>query len=95
MQDVFTSAVKAGDQVRAAGRTETGRKGDTRFEVQSVTNTRTNVTAENPDSVRLASPLTNGQRRDTTTDREPRLQYLERQIEQLQREVERLRRAMK
>jgi hypothetical protein len=49
MQAQFSNVIKAGDQVRATGRTETGPAGDTHFEVQSVTNLRSNARAENPD----------------------------------------------
>ena len=49
MQDRFANILSKGDQVRATGRTETGPAGDTHFEVQSVTNLRTNAIAENPD----------------------------------------------
>jgi hypothetical protein len=49
MQDRFANLIKQGDQVRATGRSETGPAGDTHFEIQNVTNLRTNVTAENPD----------------------------------------------
>src|SRR5438094_218692 len=49
LQDRFKDILKEGDRVRATGRTETGPAGDTHFEVQSVTNLRTNAKAENPD----------------------------------------------
>jgi hypothetical protein len=49
MQDRFANLIKQGDQVRATGRSETGPAGDTHFEIQNVTNLRTNTTAENPD----------------------------------------------
>jgi hypothetical protein len=49
MQDRFANLIKQGDQVRATGRTETGPAGDTHFEIQTVTDLRTNATAENPD----------------------------------------------
>src|SRR5260370_1077363 len=49
MQARFTDILKEGDRVRATGRTETGPAGDTHFEVQSVTNLRSNAKAENPD----------------------------------------------
>jgi len=49
MQTRFTDILKEGDRVRATGRTETGPAGDTHFEVQSVTNLRSNAKAENPD----------------------------------------------
>src|SRR5947209_9120925 len=49
MQDRFANILKEGDRVRATGRTETSPAGDTHFEIQSVTNLRSNDTAENPD----------------------------------------------
>src|SRR5437773_1875019 len=49
LQSRFADLLKKGDKVRATGRTETGPAGDTHFEVQNVTNLRTNATAENPD----------------------------------------------
>jgi hypothetical protein len=49
MQDRFRNLLLQGDQVRAAGRSETGPAGEMHFEVQSVTDLRTNTTAENPD----------------------------------------------
>jgi hypothetical protein len=49
MQDRFTNAIKVGDQVRATGRLETRPRGESHFEVQSVTNVRTNATVDNPD----------------------------------------------
>jgi hypothetical protein len=49
MQDRFANLIKQGDLVRATGRTETGPAGDTHFEIQNVTNLRTNATAENSD----------------------------------------------
>src|SRR5436309_15386804 len=45
LEDQFKGILKEGDRVRATGRTETGPKGDTHFEVQSVTNLRSNATA--------------------------------------------------
>ena len=49
MQDRFTTILSKGDRVRATGRMETGPARDIHFEVQSVTNLRTNKSAENPD----------------------------------------------
>jgi hypothetical protein len=49
MQDRFTNAIRVGDEVRALGRSETGPAGDTHFEVDRVTNLRTNASVENPD----------------------------------------------
>jgi hypothetical protein len=94
VQDRFSAILKRGDPIRATGRTETGRRGDTHFEVQSVTNLRTNASADNPDFAdgpprrpdprRVAPP--------PPPDREQRLRDLENQVEQLRREIERLRR---
>jgi hypothetical protein len=49
LQDRFSNAVKVGDKVRATGQLKTGPRGDSHFEVQSVTNVRSNATVENPD----------------------------------------------
>jgi hypothetical protein len=42
----FTAILAKGDRVRATGRMETGPAGDTHFEVQAITNLRTNASAE-------------------------------------------------
>lgn len=47
LEDRFTAAVDTGDRVEAVGRVETGKKGDTRFEVRTLTNLDTQATAEN------------------------------------------------
>ena len=43
----FTAVASKGDSIRVAGRMETGPAGDTHLEVQTVTNVRTNTSAEN------------------------------------------------
>lgn len=103
MQDRFANMFKEGDKVRATGRTETGPAGDTHFEIQSVTNTRTSAVAENPDYAFGSPPPPRGARgrgmrfapppalADDAVDREQRLRDLQDQIERLQREIERLR----
>jgi hypothetical protein len=95
LEDRFSAILKRGDAVRAAGRTETGPKGDTHFEVQSVTNLRTNASADNPDFANGPPPPRPGPRRlepPPPPDREQRLRDLENQVDQLRREIERLRR---
>jgi hypothetical protein len=95
MQDRFSAILERGDPVRATGRIETGRKGDTHFEVQSVTNLRTNASADNPDFANGPPPRRPGPGRiapPPPPDREQRLRDLENQVEQLRREIERLRR---
>ncbi|HJT35547.1 MAG TPA: hypothetical protein VJ783_26200 [Pirellulales bacterium] len=47
LEDRFTAAVDTGDRVEALGRMETGKKGDSRFEVRMLTNLDTNATVEN------------------------------------------------
>jgi hypothetical protein len=41
--------VKAGDKVRATGRTEFGPEGDKHFEIETITNSSTNSKVDNPD----------------------------------------------
>jgi hypothetical protein len=94
MQDRFTAILKEGDRVRATGRTETGPAGDTHFEVQVVTNLRTDAKAENPDFANGPPPPPPGRgvAPSRAGDRERRLRGLEDQVEQLRREIQRLRR---
>ena len=94
LQSRFTDIIKEGDRVRATGRTETGPAGDTHFEVQRVTNLRSDAVAENPDFAN--GPPTPPDRRrlslDGAGDTERRLRALEDKVDRLLREVERLRR---
>lgn len=91
LQGEFAAAIKVGDPVRATGQMETGPAGDAHFEVQSVTNTRTDQTVYNPESPVVASSRPDSRRPDAASDRARRLEDLERQIEQMQRELKRLR----
>jgi hypothetical protein len=94
VQGRFTAILKEGDRVRAAGRTETGPAGDTHFEVQNVTNLRTDAEAENPDFANGPPPPPPGRgvAPGRAADREQRLRDLENQVEQIRREIRRLRR---
>src|SRR5438132_1239836 len=94
MQGRFANILRKGDRARATGRAETGPAGDTHFEVQHVTNLRTNAKAENPDFANVPSsqPPRGGVALSRASDREQRLQDLEEQIEQLRQEIQRLRR---
>ncbi len=47
LADRFSVVAVAGDRIRASGSMETGPEGDTHLEVQTVTNLRTNASAEN------------------------------------------------
>jgi hypothetical protein len=96
MQDRFRGIVAVGDQIRAVGRTETGPAGDTHFEVESVTNLRSNATVTNPDLAPLGpnagvNPATGVP--GPAIELEQRLRNLESRLDQLQREIEQLRRA--
>jgi hypothetical protein len=91
MQDRFTDILKKGDRVTATGRTETGPAGDTHFEVQIVTNQRSNAKAENPDFAD-GPPPGRGVAPGRPADRDQRLRDLEDQVDQLRREIQRLRR---
>jgi hypothetical protein len=95
MQDRFANLIKQGDQVRATGRTETGPAGDTHFEIRSLTNVRTNATAENPDFVTGPPTLAPGPQPApavNAADIEQRLRDMQNQIDALRREIDRLRR---
>jgi hypothetical protein len=94
MQDRFKDMVKEGDRVRATGRPETGPGGDTHFEVQRVTNVRTNANAENPDFANGPPPQPPGRGAAPVraVDREQRLRDLEAQLQELRLEIQRLRR---
>lgn len=82
LSDRFAGAAARGDRVRASGWMETGPRGDTHFEVQTLTNLRTEATAEND------GPPPPG--RGRASDR--RIREIEEQIDRLQAELDRLRR---
>lgn len=97
MQDQFRGLVAVGDRVQATGRMETGPAGDTHFEVQSVTNLRTNQTASNPDFAGgpaapagpgFATPMPPG---ELPLGLETRLRNIERRLDQMQQQIDRLR----
>jgi hypothetical protein len=95
MQERFKGILKEGDRVRATGRTETGPAGDTHFEVETLTNLRSNARAENPDFANAPPPPPPARRGAAPArpgEREQRLRDLEDQVEQLRREIQRLRR---
>jgi hypothetical protein len=95
MQAQFSDVIKAGDQVRATGRTETGPAGDTHFEVQSVTNLRSNATVKNPDLAGGPAGAVQPIIPNSAIDLEQRMRDLANQVEQLRREVAELRAAKK
>jgi hypothetical protein len=93
MQDQFRNLVAVGDRVQAAGRMETGPAGDKHFEVQNVTNERTNTTATNPDFI--GAPPASGVQvvvaPQIPVELEQRLRSIESRLDQLQHDIERLR----
>jgi hypothetical protein len=93
LQDQFRNLVAVGDRVQATGRMETGPAGDTHFEVQSVTDLRTNTTATNPDFV--GGPPASGVQAvgapQIPVELEQRLRSIEGRLDQLQHDIERLR----
>lgn len=94
MQDQFRSLVAVGDPIQATGRIETGPAGDTHFEVQSVTNLRSNQTVTNPDFAGapagpgFAPPAAPG---EIPASLETRLRNIENRLDQIQRDIARLR----
>ncbi len=74
------------DRIRVTGRFETGPKGDTKFEAQTITNLR------NDKSATLADGPGAVPRLDGKAEREERLRALERELRQLLEEIKRLRR---
>jgi hypothetical protein len=97
LQDQFRGLVAVGDRLRATGRMETGPAGDTHFEVQSVTNLRTNQMVSNSNfpvaPVAPAAPgvVTPAAPSDIPASLETRLQNIEKRLDQLQRDLDRLR----
>ena len=72
---------------------ESGPAGDSHFEVQSVTDLRTNTTATNPDFVG-GFPAANGQALGAPqipVELEQRLRSIESRLDQLQHDIDRLR----
>jgi hypothetical protein len=89
MADRFTEVVRKGDRVRVLGRWETGKKGDTKLEVSTVTNLRTGNAATNPDR---PAPDDAGRATGTTDGSiEKRLRALEDRLDELTQELRRVR----
>jgi hypothetical protein len=96
LADRFSDSVSKGDKIKVSGFKATGPERDTKIEVATLTNLRTNKTVENDDQPagpppgpgpgRLAPPPGRGD------GPEERIRNLEKQVEELQKEVRRLRR---
>lgn len=92
LEDRFADIVARGDRIKATGFEETGRKGEERFEVEMVTNLRTDKSAENDGGPRGARPEPRRGEREGNAGRSERIRELKEQAERLQREIERLER---
>ena len=91
LEDRFTSVVDEGDRVEAVGFRETGKKGDERFEVQSLTNLQTDKTAQRDDG---RPPDARREDRGAGRSRGDRIRQLKEEVERLEREIERLEREL-
>ncbi len=85
LEDQFSGIAVKGDKVRVHGQMVTGKKGDTKLEVSTITNLRTGKSRQNAD---LPAPTTALERPGSV---EKRLQALEDRMEQLLQEVRRIR----
>jgi hypothetical protein len=89
LESRFANSVVKGDKVRVTGYWETGKKGETKLEISTLTNLRTSKTVENPDRPAPAGNLTNPL--PGKADRDARIRDLEEQVQQLVNEIQRLR----
>jgi hypothetical protein len=89
LEERFSGLAVQGDKVRVTGYWETGRKGETKLEVSTLTNLRTQKAGRNPDR-----PLADPGRAlpGKAGDIEQRLHVLEDRLDQLLQEVKRLQR---
>jgi hypothetical protein len=92
LEDRFANLIAEGDRVKAVGFEETGKRGEERFEVQSLTNLRTNQAAENDDLGPPPRRETRRGRNEEPSSRSERIRQLKQEIERIEREVERLER---
>jgi hypothetical protein len=86
--DRFSDFVVRGDKVRVIGFKEVDKKGESKVEISTLTNVRTNKTVENPDR---PMPLADRALPSRAIDREARIHALEDQLDQLTQELRRLR----
>lgn len=91
LQGRFADFVVKGDKVRVTGFWETGKKGETKLEVSTLTNLRTNKTVENPDRPAPAGSALTNPLPGKAQDRDARIREIEDQVQQLLKEVQRLR----
>lgn len=94
LEDRFLAAVDEGDRVEAVGFRKTGKKGDERFEIESLTNLRTDKTVRREDGPppRRAEPRRDD--RGANASRSERIRRLKEEVERLEREIEHLEREL-
>jgi hypothetical protein len=92
LEDRFADLIAVGDRVKVAGFEDTGKKGRDRFEVQSLTNLRTNRSVENDDRGRPPRREPSRGRLNEASSRAERIRQLKEEAERLEREIERLER---
>ena len=90
LENRFATFVVKGDKVRVTGYWETGKKGETKLEVSTLSNLRTSKTVENPDRPAPAAELRNPLP-GKALDRDARIRDLEDQVQQIMKEIQRLR----
>ncbi|HET6882963.1 MAG TPA: hypothetical protein VFI31_22530 [Pirellulales bacterium] len=93
LEDRFADVVLRGDRVEARGFQETTPKGDEHFEVASVSNLRTDASADNDglnERMGPRGPRDRDRGRNDDRSRDERIRELKKQVERLQREIERL-----
>jgi hypothetical protein len=88
LSDRFSDFVVKGDKVRVTGFKEVDKKGESKVEVSTLTNLRTNKSVENPDR---PAPVADRPIPGKTIDREARIRALEDQVEQILQDLRRLR----
>jgi len=86
MQNQFKEVLDKGDRVRASGWMETGPEGDTHLEVRNLTNLESNASVVTEDAGQR-SKRSNGR-----SDRDERIEALQKQLDQMQKALDQLRR---
>ncbi|HVX61426.1 MAG TPA: hypothetical protein VHC19_12515, partial [Pirellulales bacterium] len=83
LEDQFKDVAAVGDRVEATGSTETGKRGEVRFEVLRLTNLQSKASAGDDRGPKVPP-------RDRRADRDEELRALQEQLRMLQRQIDRL-----
>jgi hypothetical protein len=84
LESRFAGVASKGDRIRVTGRWETGKKGESKFEVESLTNLTSSRSVDL--SGQISQPTAT-----PTTDRQRRIRQLEQELEQIRADLERAR----